>query len=150
MTLDPLVAEFVPVVPGGELRARYDEQIEELLIESHRARSWSFGTTLDGVLTLDLDAERVLAHAEFMWSRTRWKRGSVELPRPRPSKFALRLPHLSTEALRSSLEVSTFLDGRTLVILLGSGSTHELVPLGDNVAALVRATTLAGFTIRDP
>ncbi len=83
MEVDPLAAEFVPAIPGSELCARYDDQIEELLLESPPARSWPFGTTLDGVLTLDLDADRILAHGEFMWPRTRWKRGSVELPRAR-------------------------------------------------------------------
>lgn len=147
MAVDPLATEFLDAGPGGAIEARYDLQLEVMLFESARAHSWPFGTTLDGVLTLDLDTDRILAHAELMWPRSRWKRKRCSLPPAEPSKFVMRLPNLSTDTLVSPPEVSPMLDGTTLVLAIGSGTGDRLISLGDTVGALVSGRSLVGFVV---
>jgi hypothetical protein len=146
---DALLAEFNPVEAGRELMARSEHGAAAVVIEAARPdRSWPFGTTLDGALTLDLDDEHVLVHADLMWMRSEWKRGTVSLPEPAHDVRALRLPNLSTDALADQLvRVTPILGGKTLAIWIGEQESDKRVPLGPSVYALTRGAMLAGIVI---
>jgi hypothetical protein len=147
---DPLQVEFIPAGPGGEIEAHYDEGLDMLLFESRRAGSWPHGTTIDGILTLDLNADHVLAHGEFMWQRQRWPRGKATLPTPQKGYFAARLEGLSTDTLTTPPEVSALLVGADLIIEVGTANATRRVSLGPNVDALASDQTLAGLVITNP
>jgi hypothetical protein len=136
--------------PGGEIEARYDEGLGMLLFESRRARSWPHGTTIDGILTLDLDADHVLANGEFMWLRERWPRGSVTLPTPQKGYFAARLSNLSTATLTTPTNVTALLVGADLVIEVGTTVPTERIRLGPNVDALASDGTFVGLVVTNP
>jgi len=147
MPNDPLQVEFIRAAPGGEIEAHYDKGLAMLLLESRRARNWPHGTTIDGILTLDLDADRVLAHGEFMWPRERWPRGSAAVPSPQKGYYAARLGDLSTATLPAGTKVTPVLVGTDLIIEVGSAHPTERVPLGPNVDALAADGTFVGLVV---
>ena len=151
MPTDPLQVEFIPAAPGGEIKGRYHNGLKMVLVESRRPRDWPHGATLDGLLTLDLDADHVLANAELLWPRPRWKRGEARLPAPRDGCFAARMAALSTDSLLESPEVTATLCGADLVIQVGMTSPTQRVPLGPNVHALsyesIFGSLFGGFVI---
>lgn len=150
MPSDALQVEFIPAGPGGEIEARYDEGLGMVLFESRRAQSWPHGTTIDGILTLDLDADHVLAHGEFMWQRERWPRGTATLPTQQNGYFAARLTNLSTATLTTSPDVAALIVGADLIIGVGTTSATERVRLGPNVDALADDGTFAGLVVTNP
>jgi hypothetical protein len=147
---DPLHVEFIPAGPGGEIEAHYDEGLDILLFESRRARSWPYRTTIDGILTLDLDADRVLAHVEFGWVRRRWRRADVVLPTPEKGRFAARLVGLTTANLTHPPRVEALLVGELLIIRLSGGEPTHRFPLGRNVEALAVDGNFAGLVDTNP
>ena len=82
---------------GFALEARCDSESDVMVLESDSPANWPHGTTVDGLLTHDLDEDRIVVHAELMWPRARWPDGTVELADRRSSPATLRLPNLSTE-----------------------------------------------------
>jgi hypothetical protein len=146
---NPLRAEFVPLGASGELTARFEHSIDTLVIEAARpTRSWPFGTTLDGALTLDLDSEHRLEHADLMSKRNRWKRGALSLPERAAGVRAIRLPNLSTDALAGErVQVAPIFDGTTVAIWIGLQEADRRTPLGLGVDALIRSSTLVGLTV---
>ena len=97
------------------------------------------------MLTLDLDDDYSLAHAELTWPRERWAKGNVELPDRRSSHATLRLPNLSTEALAENPEMPATTDGTDVLIQFGPLNRARLVPLGATVDALCAGDHLVGF-----
>jgi len=149
VTSDPLAVEFVPAIPGGEIEAHYDEGLGALLFESRRARTWPYGTTLDGILTLDLDADHVLAHGEFGWVRERWSRAELKLPRREQGRFAARLPSLTTSSIVNPPQLTAVMAGRQLVIRFSGPEPAQRFSLGANIEALACGGKLVGFAVSE-
>jgi hypothetical protein len=139
----------MPAGPGSEIEAHYDDGLGMLLFESQGTHDWPFGTTFDGILTLDLDADHVLAHGEFGWVRERWPRGEATLLTPEKGCFTARLRDLSTDALKTNLRVTPML-GDDLVIEIGTARPTRRVRLGPNVDALASDSTFAGLVVTNP
>ena len=118
-----------------------------LMLETETSHYWPYGGTLDGVLTLDLDDDRVLVHVELAWPKERWPVGSVELPRQDKTPRSLRLPTLSREAVPESLNVLVARGDGLLVISWSEASNARRVPIGHGVSALVISDSLRGFAV---
>ncbi len=147
---DPLIAEFVPRTTGSELQVRVESGL--VTFKARNApETWLFGATLDGALTLDLDESRVLVNADFLWKRSQWKREALALPERAGEAQRLRLPNLTSEAVRADIGVLPVVDGDTLAIWIGSSLAARRVPLGQRVDALISsADTLVGLAVSIP
>jgi hypothetical protein len=143
--VDALLIEVVTAQRLLALEARYDSESDLLVIESASPANWPHGTTIDGLLTLDLNEDRTLVHAELTWPRARWTKGPVELPNRPSSRSTLRLTNLSTDALTENPEVSATTDGTVALIQFGPLDQARLVPLGATVDALCAGDHLVGF-----
>ncbi|HEY3462093.1 MAG TPA: hypothetical protein VGK62_01395 [Gaiellaceae bacterium] len=149
MPSDPLQVEFIPAGPGSEIEARYSGGLGMLLFESQRAGDWPHGGTIDGILTLDLDADHVLVNADFMWPRPRWPRGKAmaTLPTAQNGYFAARLSNLSSATLTTSPNVTPLLVGADLIIAWDTARPTQRVRLGPNVDALASNGRFVGLVI---
>ena len=118
-----------------------------LLLETDTRHHWPYGATLDGILTLDLDDDRVLVHVELAWPKERWPIRDIELPQQDKTPRSLRLPTLSREAIPKSVNVLAARSDGLLVISWSEASTARRIPIGHGVSALVASDSLRGFTV---
>lgn len=63
-----------PPTERGRLYPRYLNSINTLVFESTVERRAPYGFTIDATLTLDIDAERLLAYVELMLPPKHWKK----------------------------------------------------------------------------
>lgn len=145
--MDALAVEVLPGRPGYDLRPRYDDGSQLLVLESDRPAHWPYGTTVDGLLTLDLDEERTWVHGELIAPQDRWTRAPVVLPDRRLPDAVLRLPNLSTDTLGMGPRVSLATDGNVLLVQFGAVDHAALRPIGTAVDALCAHDRLVGLAI---
>lgn len=145
--MNALAAEVIRGDPSRELRAWYVEDSGSLVVGDGHDDSWPYGATLDGLLTLDLNRERGLAHAELLLPRSRWPRGRITAIGCRlDSTSVLRLPALTTASVPPLLEVLVIQGDKALQVRFGPEASGA-VSLGPGVWALLHAKTLVGFEI---
>ena len=144
--MDALRVDVLPHRPSDRFAARYDDESDLLLLETGIS-PWPHGTTLDGVLTLDLDDSRVLVHVELTWPKAHWPTGDVELPHPDRTPRSLRLPSLSTQSLTRNPEVSILRSERILVIKWEEVSAGTRFPISAGITACVGDGRLTGFAV---
>lgn len=144
----PLLAEVVRLRFDANLRPRYDKDLDMLFLESAYVGAWPHGGTIDGILTLDLDPDRVLVHAEFGWARHRWPEGSAESALPdKLSRGSIRLPNFASASIDASYRVHASYVRGSLWIRIDARAPDEVVDLGDGVAALLGASDLTGLLV---
>jgi hypothetical protein len=143
--LSALTAELEPAEPRDEFSARYSAGSGMLLLESGHPHDWPIGATIDGLLTLDLTSERVLASVELAWPRERWRESQAVLPLRSPATHRIRMPKLSSAGVDGAPEVTAVLLGRSLVVQLEAVPATRRVPLGPSVDALIAGESLVGF-----
>lgn len=145
--LTALRVEVEPAQPEDEFSARYATGSGLLLLDSRHPRRWPYGATIDGLLTLDLTEDRVLASAELVWPRERWPLGEAKVPKREKQRRRLRFPDLSTEMLGDTPPLGVSF-GSSLVVLQLEGTTAtRRVPLGKYVDCLLQNDAAVGFVI---
>jgi hypothetical protein len=137
--------ELIEGASADEFQVRYDNSSCCLIMERSQLRSWPHGATVDGVLTLDLDADRVLSHVELSWPRGRWPKGRPTVPEGELRGVGLRLPDLSSRDVPMSCTVSVLASDEALVVTFGDAPAIR-VRLGDGIHALVSSEILVGFS----
>jgi hypothetical protein len=145
--VSPLAVEIRSRGPTDRFTARYDEAAEVLLLESSKPRNWPYGATVDGLLTLDLAPDRLLAQVELTWPRPRWRTGSWDV-RERPQVVgALHFPHLSSARLSEAPDVDAVASADRLTIVLGDWDAAQFVSLGQGIDAGIAGGVLVGFSL---
>ena len=150
---DPFSVELLQPRPDLDLSPRYDEGLDILLFESQAPRNWPHGGTVDGVFTLDLDPDRRLVHAEFIWPRHRWPDEPVPDGLRKPQyhgRHTLRLPHFSSASGGDVATVRVFQSLQETAISLNGTRADSRVTLGPGLEALLFSETLVGFVIPWP
>jgi hypothetical protein len=143
--LTALTAQLEPAEPRDEFTARYSAGSGMLLLESRHPHDWPIGATIDGLLTLDLTNERVLASVELAWPRDRWRQKEAVLPLRVPAMHRIRMPRLSSTGVDDAPEITAELSGTSLVVQIEAVVATKRVSLGPDVDALIAGESLIGF-----
>jgi hypothetical protein len=146
-----IIVSVTPPTDRGRLYPRYVEGAGILAVESRVERPWSFGVDIDGRIVFDLDDERVLANFDVHVPKSRWKSDlNEEVPAVAPpGDLAFSAETIAIRSFTLPLRVRTDRLSRRLRIEFGRGQADRAVTLSASCIALLSASELVGFAIKD-
>jgi hypothetical protein len=138
-----------PATDAGRLYPRYKNSIGILTLDSAFPRQCPHGVSIDGMLILDFDEERILAGVELIAPMSAWKgRTGVAQPLGKAGNILL------AEGLTGNIDqdgpvvISKDVQRDMARISFGKSDFNRAVALSETVSALLHDDHLTGFWFR--
>jgi hypothetical protein len=135
-----------PATETGRLYPRYLNSIGTLTLESRPPRLSQHGVSIDGMVILDFDENRILAGVELIAPISAWK-GKLPVVRPLGKPADIRLGEELAGSVSYDWRVVVSKDmQRDMARISFNGSDFDrAVALSDRAAALLQGERLTGF-----